>query len=77
MLIYKQEAGAALDKCQKVPKYTKYSITFDDIREIHEVHVGNDHPKSRTLDKRVCAKYRKGIPRWVCEMFPMFCLICI
>ena len=58
VLIYKQEDGAALDTCQKVPKY---SFIFDVIREIHEVQAGNDHPKSRTLYKRVCAKYGKGI----------------
>ena len=59
VLIYKEEDGAALDRCQKVPRY---SFIFDVIPEIHEVQAGNDHPKSRTLCKRVCAKYRKGIP---------------
>jgi hypothetical protein len=74
VLIYKQEAGAALDTCRKV---SKYSLIFEVIREIHEVQAGNDHPKSRTLYNRVCVQYGKGIPRSVCEMFPMFCPICI
>ncbi len=73
VLIYKQE-DEAIDTCQKVPKY---SFIFDVIHEIHEVQAGNNHPTLRTLYKRVGAKYGKGIPQWVCEMFPMFCPSCI
>jgi hypothetical protein len=73
-LIYKQEPGAALDSCLRV---AHYSNVFNVVREIHELEMGNDHPKNKTLYKRVFAKYGKSIPRWICEMFPMFCPICI
>ena len=59
ILIYKQEEGSPLDLCQQV---VKYSNLFDAIREIHELQSGNDHPKAKTLYKRVCAKYGKSIP---------------
>jgi hypothetical protein len=29
------------------------------------------------LYKRVCAKYGKSIPWWLCEMVPKFCPVCI
>jgi hypothetical protein len=47
------------------------------LRDIHEVQAGNDHPKSRTLYRRVCARYEKSIPRWVCELFPLYCAVCV
>jgi hypothetical protein len=53
ILIYKQEEESPLDLCQQV---VKYSNLFDAIREIHELQSGNDHPKAKTLYKRVCAK---------------------
>lgn len=74
VLIFKQADGEALDTCCKV---VKYSQIFDVVRKIHEVEAGNDHPKSKTLYKRVSSKYGKSIPRWVCEMFPNFCPVCI
>ena len=74
ILIYKQRPGAPLDCCQIV---VRFSSIFDVVREIHEVEAGNDHPKSKTLHKRVSAKYGKSIPRWICEIFPDFCSICV
>ena len=74
VLIFKQAEGEALDACQKVVKYSKI---FDVVRNIHELEVGNDHPKAKTLYKRVWIKYGKSIPRWVCEIFPLFCPVCI
>lgn len=74
VLIFKQVEGEALDACQKVVKYSKI---FDVVRNIHELEVGNDHPKAKTLYKRVWIKYGKSIPRWVCEIFPLFCPVCI
>ena len=74
VLIFKQPVGAALDCCKKVVSYGKM---FDAIREIHEVEAGNDHPKSKTLYKRVSARHGKSVPRWVCEVFPQFCPVCI
>ena len=41
------------------------------------MEAGNDHPKSKTLYKRVLAKYGKSVPRWICEMFPKFCPVYI
>ena len=73
-LIYKQDSGAALDSCLRV---AHYSNVFDVVRKIHELEAGNDHPKSKTLYKRVFAKYGKSVPRWICEMFPKFCPVCI
>ena len=58
ILVYKQAAGAALDKCQKV---AKYCILFSVVWEIHEVHSGNDNPKSKTRYKRVCVRYGNDI----------------
>lgn len=74
ILIYKQDEGEALDSCQKVVSYSKI---FDVLRQIHELDAGNDHPKAKTLFKRVSVKYGKSIPRWVCEMFPQYCPVCI
>ena len=75
ILIFKQGEGEALDTCQKVVSYSKI---FDVLRQIHELDAGNDHPKAKTLlFKRATAKYGKSIPRWVCEMFPKFCPVCI
>jgi hypothetical protein len=74
ILIFKQAEGEALDACQRVAKYSRI---FDVLREIHELEMGNDHPKSKTLYRRVYMKYGKSIPRWVCEMFPLFCPVCI
>jgi hypothetical protein len=74
ILIFKQKGGSALDSCQIV---VKFSSIFDVVRQIHEVEAGNDHPKSKTLHKRVSAKYGKSIPRWICELFPDFCSICV
>jgi hypothetical protein len=59
ILVYKQAAGAALDKCQKV---AKYCILFNDVWEINEVQAGNNHPTAKTLYKRVCVKYGNDIP---------------
>ena len=70
ILIFKQENGEALDSCKKVVSYGRI---FDVLRQIHELDAGNDHPKAKTLFKRVTAKYGKSIPRWACEMFPRFC----
>ena len=39
--------------------------------------MGNDHPKNKTLYKRVFEKYGKSIPWWICEMFQRFCPVCI
>ena len=50
---------------------------FDAIHEIHELQSGNDHPKAKTVYKRICAKYGKSIPQWVCEIFPKHCPVCI
>jgi flagellar hook-basal body complex protein FliE len=74
ILIFKQTDGEALDACHRV---VKYGSIFDVLREIHELEMGNDHPKAKTLYKRVFMKYGKSIPRWVCEMFPSFCPVCI
>ena len=74
ILIFKQRGGSALDSCQIV---VKFSSIFDVVRQIHEVEAGNDHPKSKTLHKRVSAKYGKSIPCWICELFPDFCSICV
>jgi hypothetical protein len=74
ILIFKQENGEALDSCKKVVSYGRI---FDVLRQIHELDAGNDHPKAKTLFKRVTAKYGKSIPRWACEMFPRFCPVCI
>ena len=74
ILIYKQAEGSPLDLCQQV---VKYSNMFDAIHEIHELQSGNDRPKAKTLYKRICAKYGKSIPRWVCEIFPKYCPVCI
>ncbi len=63
VLVYKQEDGEALDRSLQV---AKYSNVFDVIRQIHEIEAGNDHPKSKTLFKRVSSKYGKRIPHWVC-----------
>lgn len=73
-LIFKQGAGLALDSCQRVANYGR---VFDVVREIHELETGNDHPKAKSLYKRVNAKYGKSIPRWVCEIFPKFCPVCV
>jgi hypothetical protein len=35
---------------------------FDAIRDIHESQSGNDHPKAKTLYKRISEKYGKSIP---------------
>ena len=74
ILIYKQEEGSPLDLCQQV---VKYSNLFDAICEIHDLQSGNDHPKAKTLYKRICAKYGKCIPRWVCKIFPKHCPVCV
>ena len=74
ILIYRQAEGNALDSAQKVVHYSKI---FDVLRDIHELQAGNDHPKSRTLYRRVCARYGKSIPRWVCEIFPLYCPVCV
>lgn len=74
ILIFKQDEGEALDSCKKVVSYSKI---FDVLRQIHELDAGNDHPKAKTLFKRVSAKFGKSIPRWVCEMFPHYCPVCI
>ena len=74
ILIYKQAEGDALDSAQKVVHYSKM---FDVLRDVHELQAGNDHPKSRTLYRRVCARYGKSIPRWVCELFPLYCPVCV
>jgi hypothetical protein len=74
ILIFKQADGEALDACQRVAKYSRI---FDALREIHELEMGNDHPKAKTLYKRVFMKYGKSVPRWVCEMFPLFCPVCV
>ena len=66
VLIYKQATGSPLDICHQVKKC-----------EIHELQIGNDHPKAKTLYKRVCVKYGKSIPRWVCEIFPKHCPVCV
>ena len=60
ILIYKQRQGEVLDSCQIV---VKFSLIFDVVRQIHKVEAGNDHPTSKTLHKRVYAKYGKSIPR--------------
>jgi hypothetical protein len=73
-LIYKQEPGAAFDSCRRV---AHYSNVFNVVRDIHELEVGNDHPKNKTLYKRVFAKYGKSIPWWICEVFPKFCPVCM
>ena len=67
ILISKQTEDDALESAQKVVQYSKM---FDVLRNIHEVQAGNDHPKSRTLYRRVSARYGKCIPSWVCELFP-------
>ena len=46
VLIYKQEDGSLVDSCKKV---VKYSNLFNAVCELHEMQVGNDHPKSKTL----------------------------
>jgi hypothetical protein len=74
ILIFKQEEGDALDSAQEVVHYSKI---FDVLRDIHEAQAGNDHPKSRTLYRRVCARYGKSIPRWICELFPLYCPVCV
>ena len=76
ILINKQAEGSPLDLCRKV---VKYSNMFDAINEIHELQSGNNHPKVKTLYKRISAKYRKGIPipRWVCAIFPKYRSFCI
>ena len=74
ILFFKQPEGSPLDLCQQV---IKYSNVFDAIREIHELQIGNDHPKAKTLYKRVNAKYGRSIPCWVCEIFPNYCPVCI
>jgi hypothetical protein len=53
----------------------KYSRIFDALR--HKLEMGNDHPKAKTLYKRVFVKYGKSVPCWVCEMFPLFCPVCV
>jgi lipopolysaccharide biosynthesis protein len=53
VLIYKQEDGSPLDSCKKV---VKYSNRFDAVCELHEMQEGNDHPKSKTLYRRVTSK---------------------
>lgn len=45
VLIYKQEDGSSLNSCKKVGKY---SNLFDAVCELHEMQVGNDHPKLKT-----------------------------
>jgi hypothetical protein len=72
--IYKQEDGSPLDSCKKV---VKYSNLFSAVCEMHKMQVGNDHPKAKTLYRRVTSKFRKSIPHWVCEIFPKYCPICI
>ena len=74
VLIYKQEDGSPLDSCKKV---MKYSNLFDAVCELHEMQVGNNHSKSKTLYRRVTSKYAKSIPQWVCEIFPKYCPFCI
>ncbi len=46
ILFFKQPEGLPLDLCQQV---VKYSNVFDAIHEIHELQIGNDHPKAKTL----------------------------
>jgi hypothetical protein len=74
ILIFKQEEGHALDSTQKVVQYSKI---FYVLRDIHEVQAGNNHPQSRTLYRRVCARYGKSTPRWICESFPLYCPVCV
>jgi hypothetical protein len=74
VLINKQAKGSSLGISQKVMKYRHL---FDAMREIHELQSGNDHPKAKTLYKRICEKCRKSIPQWVCEIFPKHCLVCV
>ena len=52
-----------------MPESGSLKPCFNDVREIHELEMGNDHPKNKTLYKRVYAKYGKFIPWWICEMF--------
>jgi hypothetical protein len=44
ILIFKQADGEALDACHRVVKYGRI---FDLLREIHELEMGNDHPKAK------------------------------
>ena len=74
VLIFKLAEGEASDVCQMAVKYRK---TFDVVRNIDELEVGNYHPKVKTLYKRLRTKNGKSIPRWVCEIFPLFCPVCI
>ena len=74
ILFFKQPEGLPFDLCQQV---VVDSNVFDAIREIHELQIGNDHPKAKTLYKRVNAKYGRSIPCWVCEIFPNYCPVCI
>ena len=53
VLIFKQVEGETLDACQKVMKYSDF---FDVVRNIHELEAGNDHPKAKTVCKRVWTK---------------------
>jgi hypothetical protein len=67
VLIYKQKDGSPLDSCKKV---MEYSNIFDAVCEIYQMQVGSDHPKPKTLYRRVTSKYGQSIPWWVCKIFP-------
>ena len=72
--IYKHEDRSPVDSCKKVMKYTNL---FDAVCELHKMQIGNDHPKLKTLYRRVTSKYGKSIPRWVCKIFPKYCPVFI
>lgn len=74
ILIFNQADDDALDNCQKVVKYSSF---FNVLQDIHEVEMGNDHPKAKTIYKSVCSRYWRSIPCSVCELFPLFCPVCI
>lgn len=54
ILIFNQADDDALDNCQKVVKYSSF---FNVLQDIHEVEMGNDHPKAKTIYKSVCSRY--------------------
>ena len=73
VLIYSAPEGAtsALDQAVLVSHSGR---VFDDLTRIH---LEGGHCKAKTFAARVKAKHGKSIPRWMIELFPSVCSICI
>jgi len=66
-----EEGEPALDQSKIVSHQGR---VFEDL---HKIHIAGGHCKAKTFAARIQSAHGKSVPRWVSEVFVMFCPTCV